>query len=386
MKTMRLLLLCMAIFFCPFFLAAQDGIFRTKPFLQNPDSGVTVTWLTNVPTHSWVEYGTDRQNMQNWTRARMIVDGQVLSNNTIHKIRLDGLTPGVRYYYRAVSREITDFQAYKKVFGETARSDVYSFRLPAPDESDFTALVFNDLHQNKALVDTLMKRVADVEYDFVFLNGDIVSDPKNEDQVVDFLSYLSEKVDAANHPMILIRGNHEIRNAYSMRLRELIDYVGNLTYGAFNWGDTRFVMLDCGEDKPDSHEVYYGLNDFTQLRLDQTEFLRGELASDDFLTAGKRVLIHHIPVYSLLGRDNYNPCWELWHPLLGSAPFDISIHGHTHRPAYHPRGSLGNNFPVVIGGGSSVEEGTVIVLSRRGDELRLRMLSADGETLFDIVN
>ena len=67
------------------------------------------------------------------------------------------------------------------------------------------------------------------------------------------------------YPDFLYAGNHEIRNAYSIGLRDHFDYVGDKTYASFNWGDTRIVMLDCGEDKPDDHWVYYGLNDFTQI-------------------------------------------------------------------------------------------------------------------------
>ena len=73
------------------------------------------------------------------------------------------------------------------------------------------------------------------------------------------------------------------------RLRALFDYVDDKTYGAFSWGDTRFVMLDCGEDKPDSTWVYYGLNDFTGLRKDQVSFLSKELSGKEFKQASKRV-------------------------------------------------------------------------------------------------
>lgn len=361
--------------------AAERAIFRTDPWLQNPtDGGVTVTWLTNVPAHGVVEYSTDRQE---WRRAQSIVDGQVVAGNKIHKIRLNGLEPGVRYCYRVVSREITLYEGYRKEFGRTAVSEEYSFRLPGSGQTDFSALVLNDLHKGKPLVDTLMMAVRGAEYDFVLLNGDIVDDPKNEAAAVDFLSYLSQKIDAANHPIIMLRGNHEIRNAYSVNLRDLLDYPGGKTYGAFNWGDTRFVMLDCGEDKPDTEEVYYGLNDFSQLRLDQVDFLRRELAGEEFLAAGKRILVHHIPVYGL--GSGFNPCLELWNPQLKTAPFNLSINGHTHRRTYHLPGMVGNNYPVVIGGGSSVEGATVMLLNRRGDELSLKMLSAYGETLYDLV-
>ena len=108
-------------------------------------------------------------------------------------------------------------------------------------------------------------------------NGDCIDDPASHDEATAFLSELNSTVGAADVPVFYLRGNHEIRNAYSIGLRELFDYVGNRTYGAFNWGDTRIVMLDCGEDKPDDHWVYYGLNDFSGLRAEQVDFLRGEV-------------------------------------------------------------------------------------------------------------
>ena len=66
-----------------------DKIFRTKPYLQNPvGNGITVMWETTVPSYCWVEYGTDTTRLE---RARMIVDGQVVCNNKLHKIRIDGV-------------------------------------------------------------------------------------------------------------------------------------------------------------------------------------------------------------------------------------------------------------------------------------------------------
>lgn len=363
--------------------ANKTDIFRTKPYLQNPtNNGITVSWLTNVPVHSWVEYSKDKKN---WTKAETLVDGQVVCYNKQHKIRLNNLDLGQTYFYRTCSREMTLYEAYKKEFGETAYSEIYSFKLPSTNDSNFTALIFNDLHKNKDLIDTLIPYVQNIKYDFVFFNGDIVDDPKDEDAAVDFLSYINEKVNAAKHPVIYLRGNHEIRNAYSIKLRDLFDYVDNKTYGAFNWGDTRFVMLDCGEDKPDSTSVYYNLNDFTRLRKDQVEFIQNELKNHSFVNAHKKVLIHHIPIYGL-SQNSYNPCLELWHPLLKSAPFDLSIHGHTHKFAYHPKHSLNNNFPVIIGGGKSTKDGTVMILSKEEDELRLKVLNTAGEQILNITD
>lgn len=356
-----------------------DKIFRTKPYLQNPvGNGITVMWETTVPAYCWVEYGTDTTQLK---RARNIVDGQVVCNNKLHKVRIDGLQPGQKYYYRVCSQEILLYQAYKKVFGNTAQSDFSEFTLPAADTETFTAVVFNDLHQHTNTFRALCKQIQNIDYDFVVFNGDCVDDPVDHNQATTFISELTEGVRGDRIPTFFMRGNHEIRNAYSIGLRDHYDYVGDKTYGSFNWGDTRIVMLDCGEDKLDTHWVYYGLNDFTQLRNEQVDFLKKELASKDFKKAKKRVLIHHIPLY---GNDGENLCADLWTKLLEKAPFNVSLNAHTHKYAYHPKGELGNNYPVIIGGGYRMDGATVMILEKKKDEMKIKVLNAKGEVLLDI--
>ena len=141
-------------------------------------------------------------------------------------------------------------------------------------------------------------------------------------------------------------------------------------------------MLDCGEDKPDDHWVYYGLNDFSGLRQDQVRFLEKEVKTKAFKKAKKRVLLHHIPVYGALGE--YNPCLELWNPILKKAPFNVAINAHTHAFSYYPKGSAGNNFPVVVGGGPNLKNATVMLLQKRGEKMTLKVLDTQGKALLDI--
>ena len=356
-----------------------NKIFRTKPYLQNPvGNGITVMWETTVPAYCWVEYGTDTTQLK---RARTIVDGQVVCNNYLHKIRIDGLQPGQKYYYRVCSQEMLLYQAYKKVFGNTAQSSFSEFTLPTTDTDSFTAVVFNDLHQHTQTFRALCKQIQNVDYDFVVFNGDCVDDPVDHNQATAFISELTEGVHGDRIPTFFMRGNHEIRNAYSIGLRDHYDYVGDKTYGSFNWGDTRIVMLDCGEDKLDSHWVYYGLNDFTQLRNEQVDFLKKELSAKEFKKAKKRILIHHIPLY---GNDGVNLCADLWTNLLEKAPFNVSLNAHTHKYAFHPKGELGNNYPVVIGGGYKMDSATVMILEKKKDKLRIKVLNVEGKVLLDI--
>lgn len=355
-----------------------DKIISTPPYLQNPlEGGITIMCETSVPAYTWVEYGTDRNHLQ---KVRPLVDGQVVCNGTLHKIRLEGLQPGVTYYYRVCSQEILQYQGYHKEFGHTAVTELASFTLPDTKGDCFTALVFNDLHKHSATFRALCDAVSGVNYDFVVFNGDCVDDPANRREASAFIRELTMGVKADRVPVFFMRGNHEIRNAYSIGLREHYDYVGDKTYGAFNWGDTRIVMLDCGEDKPDDHWVYYGLNDFSQLRKDQVAFLKEELASKQFKKASKRILMHHIPLY---GNDGKNLCAELWTPVLKKAPFDVSINAHTHSFAYHPVGEKGNPYPVIIGGGFKMDEATVMVVSKKGDSLTVKVLNTKGKVLLN---
>lgn len=354
---------------------AKEQVFRTQPFLQNPTHrGMTVTWLTNVPVHSWVEYGTERGHLDH--KQQTLVDGQVVCNNKIHKIRLTDLAPGTTYYYRACSREMLLYEGYKKAFGPTVYSPEYAFTTPSEGQQDFTAVIFNDLHKKTATLAHLASYLENIDYQLVFFNGDCIDNPRTEAEAVDFLVQMTQTVHAQQVPIIIIRGNHEIRDAYSLGLRDILDYPDDKTYSAFNWGDTRFVLLDCGEDKPDSTAVYYQLNDFTQLRSQQAQFLHQEVHSRAFKKASRRVLIHHIPIYGYPA-DAFNPCLDAWGSVLAQAPFDLSINAHEHVYAFYPAGTKANPFPVVIGGGSSPTNATVFVLKKTGDTLTLEVNGAN---------
>lgn len=362
--------------------ADADKVMRTRPYLQKPSTnGMTVMWLTNVPCRSWVEYGTDVKNMK---RARSFIEGEMIANNTINKIHLEGLKPGTKYYYRAVSQEITLYQPYRKEFGDTVYSEMQTFTTFDDGKKDFTMLIFNDIHKNYSLFDKLKDLVKDVPYEMIVFNGDCIDDAQTEGDIVNTISYYGDRIGNDRVPSVYLRGNHETRGEYSVPLWNYLERQGdNTTYAAFNLGDTRIVLMDCGEDKPDDHWVYYDMNDFTKYRQDQAEFLRKEINSKEFKSASKRVLIHHIPIYGT-NIDEYNPCLELWGPIFSKADFNVGINAHTHQYEFIPKGKYQNNFPVVIGGGNKENSATVMILQKQDKKMSLRVLNVKGEELLKL--
>lgn len=370
------------------FAMPTDKLLYSDPYLQDfTNDAVTVMYQTNAVVHTWVEYGTDTTNLKS---ARTILAGQELCYDIENKVRLDSLRPGVKYYYRVCAQEVLLNEAYRKILGSTSKTQWHTFTLPAPDAKDFTAVIFNDLHEQDHVMNALygiVKRNG-IKPDMVLFNGDCVPEPQNRTHAIERVNVLMQGVDAADIPTIIIRGNHEIRNAYSAGMLSLTDNFGGKTYGAFSWGDTRFVVLDCGEDKNDGFWVYYGLNDFTKLRADQKVFLEKELKSKEFKKARRHILINHIPIWGTkdVYTDNYHPWTELWSPLIEKAKFDVNLTAHAHMYYFYEKGQQGNPMPCMGGGGPSMdgnEMGTVAVLQKSGEELRLRVFAANGKTLLD---
>lgn len=361
---------------------AASEVMRTIPYLQNPGTDeMTVMWLTNVPARSWVEYGTDPGNLK---RARTFIEGVMVANNKINQVRLTDLQPGTRYYYRVVSQEITRYSSYYKEFGDTVRSDIKSFTTWNDDMKDFRVIVYNDIHSNMGMFNKLHSLVEDKPYDLVIFNGDCFDDVEVENDIVNRLQTYTPRIKSDEIPSIFIRGNHETRGEYSLHLWDYLGRMHGRSYSAFSLGDTRFVLLDCGEDKPDDHWVYYDMNDYTQHRVDQAEFLKKEVQSTAFKKANKRILIHHIPIFGF-SPDSFSPCSDLWMPVLKKTAFNVSLNAHMHKYRVIEKGEDGNNFPVIIGGGNREPDGTVMILEKKGDKLTLEVINAAGEKLLERV-
>jgi len=280
---------------------------------------------------------------------------------------------------------VKELRAYRPVMGSVVSTDIWkkplTFTTLDNHRETLSMVMVNDIHGNNELQKKLLGIAPPQDFDMVLFCGDMCSHINRQSDI--FTSFLNTSIElfAAQKPFVYARGNHETRGAYARNFSRYFAGSNGKFYYAFTYGPVRFIVLDCGEDKPDDHWVYYGLNDFTRLRNEQVDFLKKELASKEFKKAEKRILIHHIPLY---GNDYKNLCEDLWKPLLKKAPFNVSLNAHTHEYAYHPKGKLDNNFPVIVGGGYDMDSATVMVIEKKKGELRIKVLNTKGEILLNI--
>lgn len=112
------------------------------------------------------------------------------------------------------------------------------------------------------------------------------------------------------------------------------------------------LLLDCGEDKPDSDIEYGGLGAYDAYREEEAAWLRETVASEEFRNASARIVLLHIPLGNGTWHGNIH-LEELFLPILNDADIDVMLSGHTHRYSFHPANDK-VRFPVLVNDNASL--------------------------------
>jgi predicted MPP superfamily phosphohydrolase len=350
----KIYLLFLPLFFSFAGLHAQEKnqfVFTSKPYLQNMQAtGTALFWEVNRSAVSWVEYG---ETEKLGSKAQMSHWGMYDVAEGIQKVRLEKLTPGKKYYYRAASCEVKTLEPYKVIYGDTIFSAVYNFTTPSKGAKNFSFLAFNDLHNKPVFIEDVVKRESD--FDFAVFNGDIVTDVNRETSLVNKIYSPLADYFATGKPVYFIRGNHETRGGTARSLYKYFDTPNDKYYYTFTRGNTFFIMLDCGEDKPDNNKYYYGLADYDSYRTEEAKWLEQVVKTPEFKNAKFKIVCIHMPV-TLKPGDNSEEehgvydCSKKFAPILNKAGIDLLLCGHTHKYEVIKASKETNRFPVIVGG------------------------------------
>lgn len=336
---------------------AQELRITHGPYLCDmTHDGVTVVWTTSKPALSWVEASpADSLNAPALRQARyyQTVAGRKLACRTLHAVRVRGLQSGTDYRYRIFSQEVQSWPDVNNVtYGKTLDADAsrrraYEFRTFPQAGSGCSFIVLNDIHGKADYMTRLCKSVDFSKLGFVAFNGDMSSSVESGEQL--FKAYLDASVSlfATGTPILFTRGNHETRGIFADSLGDYFPGQDGRFYGIYRYGDVCILLLDCGEDKTDDHTEYNGLADYDAYRIEECEWLKKAVRSDEFLSASARIVLLHIP-----------PMAEAWHgsvhlnelfvPVLNEAGIDLMLCGHDHAYSFRPAGEQGTRFPIVV--------------------------------------
>lgn len=325
------------------------------PYIQDiSSSGVTIIWTTNKPAVPGVNLTTPDGKMR---FIRNSHDGIINGGGLLHKVRIEGLEPGQSYKYSINSVQILKYQAYRIYYGDTLARRVESFTTPSLKSEKISFTMINDVHDNSGKMASYIKKGNGAGQDFYFFNGDMVDFLESESQL--FPGFIDTAVTyfATRKPFYYVRGNHETRGFAARDLKNYFDFKEDRFYYSFDNGPVHFVVLDCGEDKPDNNMYYYGLADYDHYRLEELEWLKKEVKSDAFRNAKHRIVIVHMPIIKEEKQghglkflsDNFGP-------VLQGAGVDLMMSGHTHRNSFYEAGKSGFGYTVLVNSNNSFVE------------------------------
>ncbi|MDL2323467.1 metallophosphoesterase [Bacteroidales bacterium OttesenSCG-928-A17] len=357
MKKYLFTLVLQALLFCSP-LSAQETTapgycFDHGPYLQGLTySDVYVYFTTSQKGFSWIDLRAVGE--KEYTRCVTIDDGLIEANNTKNAIHLQKLSPNTSYEYRLVSVPVNQFRLSQNIYGDTIRTPWYTFKTLNPDGNTCSFITTSDIHDDAEKYERLLSYMPLEKTDMVFLLGDILSHFSRVGQP--YSSFIDVSVDkfAKERPFVLVRGNHDTRGALARTYPDYIYRPDNHFYGTYQFGNIFVVLLDNGEDKPDTHHDYSGITAFDDYRVEQLEWLKKVIQSDEYKNAAKRIILTHIPPIprgesTRASVHTADFLYREYLPVLNTANVDLMIAGHTHRfMLIEPGNNPNYQFPILV--------------------------------------
>lgn len=285
-------------------------------------------------------------------------NGILRSSKGIHKMfvpckLLDEVEEYTIYYRRIVKR--------KAYFSKTYSVKKESFCFKRVDGDKINVYHIADAHNMIAEPVAAAKRYREEigEIDLLILNGDVPEDSdriKNFDTIYEIVGQITE----GGIPVVFSRGNHDTRGIYAEQIAEYTPCESGNSYFTFRVGSLWGVVLDCGEDKPDSHPEYGNMVACSAFRKRETEFLEAlsEVTEGEFLADGveHRVVVVHNP-FTRRYPEPFNieeDTFTYWAKILKEKiKPEIMICGHLHEFLVCMPGcdedAFGQPCPVVVG-------------------------------------
>ena len=367
--------------------AGQDPLISSAPMLQNyAETSIGVAFSVSDMANGYVVYGT-QSDLSDGVRVKCGGFRVTDMNDQVMQIRLTGLKPATRYYYKIGADRIAYKHGYDmKITGSEEDPRIYSFTTAGRGAASHFCVI-NDTHARFETFDLLTRKIAELSPSCVVWNGDTVNNSESIENLKGTILTppITLKDYASEIPYLFSCGNHDSRGMASRhyervwmfrqpeeRLSRDWDLGRNF---AVRMGDIAMIGLDTAEDKQDTNPIFAGLFSSEDYRIAQTAWLKDALRQPEIARAPYLVAFCHIPLFDPdptanpgdIKPDDHDPrysddyaywqraCAEMWGPLLSKAGCQIVITAHQHRYRYdEPEGS--RKWAQMVGGGPKLTE------------------------------
>ncbi len=255
----------------------------------------------------------------------------------VHKIKVPISKLDEAGMYTLRYRKIKERKPY---FTQSEETVEISFNfVPVRKDGDINIYILSDTHGNYEYPAMAGKYFGD-DIDLLILNGDI-NDSSDNIKNFDLMFALCEEITKGEHPCIFSRGNHDLRGRYAEMLENYTPNENGTPYYTFRLGKIWGIVLDCGEDKPDSHPEYGSTDVCHIFRKAETEFIKKviENRKSEYMesSAEYRIVISHIP-FCLKNQPPFDiegDIYREWLKLIGeNIKPHLMISGHLHKTVF----------------------------------------------------
>ena len=369
------------------------------PWLLAPDStSMTVLFRTAGKLSSGVRY---RVRGEKAWRSAFDHRGGRIEERELHRVALTHLTPGTEYEYQIVMLAPDDANI------QVVDPAVHFFRTPDEHSAECRFLFFADLQflpeVQKRVIGDLLRHAGAADCDFIVLGGDLCDFFTPEILEQNVLPLFPE-----GKPLVVLRGNHELRGAFADRYPDYFAWPDGGSYALFRWGNTAFLALDSfGKHAaaPQKNEMGRLLPDVVDT---ETEFVARAVCSERWTKAARRVVLAHGAACSHPLSEPITATMafltDRW--FAGRAPrsrLDLWLAGHMHQysrtipgtelvaswtPLAGPvRNAQDYTFPVLTVAGPDPKEpiqSSVFRVEIDAGKIRVRAFAPDGSCFEDV--
>ena len=365
----------------------SNSLLASAPVLQNAaETSIGVSFAVSADASGWVEYSTS-PDLKDATKVFSGEHGLMTVDDKVALIRVTGLKPATKYYYRIGADRIEFKGGYAmKNLGPEVDSKIHSFTtLGSAATGSFC--VINDTHNQKPALKLALGKIAALKPSVVLWNGDASNTSEKIEDAMDI--FIRTHADfpeyAADTPYMFLNGNHDFRGRFNRRLGELMmfrefgerkaEYAELGRNFVQRLGDVALIGLDTGEDKLDTNPRFAGIFKMKPYRELEARWLAEAIETPTVKTAKFKVAFCHIPLFDSNPKANpgdvapadkapqythdfaiwQRTCANLWSPYFKKAGVQLVITAHQHKFRYDAP-TADRPWAQIVGGGPELGE------------------------------